>query len=255
MNGMRVRSRRFWKILNTLLYVVAFVIVAVITTIVIANKPLPEGREGQEAEALADSMLAAVNLPAWESLRYVRWSFRGAHHYIWDKWYNLADIRFGNTRVLLSLDALQGRAWHHDEQLTGEEKHKMLTEAWQLWCNDSFWFNPVVKIKDPGTERKCVDMDNGEKALLVTFTEGGITPGDSYLWRLDENYLPVAWHMWASILPVKGLKATFEDWINADGALLAQSHCIGPFNVGISNVRTGDHHSELGLTYDPFTDF
>jgi hypothetical protein len=246
-------SMRKW--FNILLYTLAVILAIAITGIIIAGKPLPEGDEGPAAEALADSMLNAVNYPAWESLRFMKWTVRGKRHYIWDRWYNLADIRFDDVRVIMSLNVLEGRAWKDDVQLAGEEKRKWLRKAWRYWCADFFWLNPVAKIRDEGTLRRLVRMPDGTEALLVTFTQGGLTPGDSFLFVPDDEYLPVRMRMWVSILPVKGIAATFEEWTSLDGARIALRHRIGPWIADITNLRYGDYHGDLDIPYDPFTDF
>lgn len=229
--------------------------VVFIAGIIIVSKPLPEGEIGFEAEVLADSMLAAVNEPAWSSLRYLAWTHDGKQHYVWDKWYHLVEIRVDDMRILLNTKALDGRVWRNDVQLEDEEKRKWLERAWKYWCNDSFWLNPIIKLRDDGTVRKLVQLKTGEDALLVTYEEGGATPGDSYLWIIDDEGMPVACRMWVKILPVKGIWVTWDDWIDVGGAQIATSHKIGPVSIEIGNVRTGDHHSDLGLDKDPFTDF
>ena len=131
----------------------------------------------------------------------------------------------------------------------------LLQRGWEYWCNDSFWFNPVVKLRDEGTERKLVDVGEEGIGLLVTYVQGGVTPGDSYLWILDENGLPKEWRIWASSFPVKGLRITWEDCIEICGAKIVQTHRVGPVEIKISDVLSGDHHSELGFAADPFVDF
>jgi hypothetical protein len=103
--------------------------------------------------------------------------------------------------------------------------------------------------------RSHVELDSGNDGLLVTFSQGGVTPGDSYMFELDKTGLPISWRMWVSVLPIKGLKLDIEEWVLADGALIATRHGILSFGVGVEDVKSGDHHSEIGLEYDPFTDF
>jgi hypothetical protein len=53
-------------------------------------------------------------------------------------------------------------------------------------------------------------MQDNQEALLITYASGGSTPGDSYMWFVDQNYRPKAWRMWVSIIPVGGLETTWE---------------------------------------------
>jgi hypothetical protein len=61
--------------------------------------------------------------------------------------------------------------------------------------------------------------------------------------------------MWVSILPVKGLKFDIVGWADVDGARIAVGHKIGSVEIDIEDIRSGDHHSDIGLERDPFTDF
>jgi hypothetical protein len=107
-------------------------------------------------------------------------------------------------------------------------------QARDFFNNDSFWLIAPYKIFDPGTERRIVSYKNRE-ALLVTYTSGGTTPGDSYLWILNENYLPTSYKMWTSIIPVGGVAATWSDWEKtASGILLPKKHILSLFGMEIS---------------------
>ncbi len=243
------------RFLQIILYSMSSLIAVVIAIIIISNKPLPRGIVGPEAEALTDSMLAAVNCSDWERLRYVAWSYQDKHDYVWDKLYNLAEIQYRDVRVLLNVNTLDGIVWKKGKRLSITEKRKYLNEAWKFWCNDSFWLNPVCKLRDSGVVRRLVTLDNHQKALLATYTKGGVThPGDSFLWITDENYLPVEWRMWARLLPIRGLKASWEEWTTWN-VRISTLHHIGPYRIEIKNLRSGTHHSDLGLKHDPFTDF
>lgn len=48
------------------------------------------------------------------------------------------------------------------------------------------------KVFDKGVERTLIKTKNNKDVLLVTYTSGGSTPGDSYLWLLDDNEKPNA---------------------------------------------------------------
>jgi hypothetical protein len=237
------------------LYVVVSLLGLGIALIVITNKRLPEGRQGPEAEAFTDAMLAAVNCDHWDRLRYLSWSYRNDRHYVWDKLYNLAEIRYDDLRILLNVNSIDGIVWKNGRRLSLEAKRPYIARAWKHWCNDAFWLNPVCKVRDHGTIRKLVKLNAHEHGLLVTHAQGGMSPGDSFLWITDENYLPVSWRMWARVLPLKGIKASWEDWAMAGEAKVSTRHRIGPYQITLQDVCTGSHHSELGLESDPFVDF
>ena len=90
---------------------------------------------------------------------------------------------------------------------------------------------------DKGVERRLVKTEDGTKALLVTHTSGGVTPGDSYLWLLDEAYRPTAFKMWVSIIPIGGVKATWEEYKTIEGVPFATLHQMGPLSLFIKNLE------------------
>jgi len=89
------------------------------------------------------------------------------------------------------------------------------------------------KVFDTGTERSLVKYKDKD-ALLVTYTSGGSTPGDSYLWILDDNYIPISYKMWVKIIPIGGFEATWSDWITTDaGFKLPAKHTFPVLGVDL----------------------
>ena len=86
----------------------------------------------------------------------------------------------------------------------------LIEKAVKYFNNDSFWLLAPYKIFDKGTKRSLVTLDDGHEGLLVTYTTGGTTPGDSYLWHLDSTGKPVSFQMWVSSLPIDGLEAILD---------------------------------------------
>lgn len=230
------------------------VLIGVIAGMVIHEKR-PNGQEGPEADALARQMLAAVNQDAWDSTRFVQWTFPGGHHYIWDRNTHWVEVRWGQHRVLLHTPTRHGKAWVGDQLTTGEEAAQLLDRAWAFFANDSFWLLAFNKVFDSGTRREIVELDNGDQGLLVTYGSGGVTPGDSYLWLLDEKGRPEAWKIWVQIIPIGGLTFSWENWATlATGAQVALDHRNPLFNVGLSAVKGVPKLSDLELSYDPFAE-
>jgi hypothetical protein len=94
-----------------------------------------------------------------------------------------------------------------------------------------------MKSFDPGTTREVVVEEDGREALLVHYSSGGVTPGDSYLWELNADGLPVAWRMWVNIIPVGGLRFTWEDWEGGTNSpKIAQEHVGALFSVPIIDL-------------------
>ena len=93
------------------------------------------------------------------------------------------------------------------------------------------------KIFEQGIKRSLVNYKNNE-ALLITYTTGGSTPGDSYLWILDEKGKPVSFKIWVSIIPIGGMEATWNDWITCEsGAILPSKHDLSIGTLDMGNVK------------------
>ena len=224
------------KILKIISVVLVVIAASLGLTVWIVSEPLPEGEQGPAAEDLADKMLMAINKPAYDSLTELRWTFRGEHHYIWDKQANVVNVRWNDFEVDLDPGSLTGTAKKNEVLLDGAAHQQAIDKAWAFFANDSFWLVAPYKLRDPGTSRSVVETTDGP-ALLVTYSSGGVTPGDSYLWILDESGRPTSWKMWVSILPVKGLEFTWEGWTQYGGAWFAPDHQgPGPASVPLSNL-------------------
>lgn len=205
------------------------------------SEPMPEGIKGPKADSLATEVLRATGYENWEKTGAVKFDFRGSHDFIWDVKRNYAQVSWKNKRVLLNLSDQQGVVYKDGEKQ--EDAQKALDMAWALWCNDSFWFMAHHKLFDPGTERQYVVLEDSSEALLVTYMEGGVTPGDSYLWLLDENRRPTGWKMWVKILPVGGMYFSWEKWKELEtGVWVATEH-----NTDIAGVPIGNPEAAADL--------
>lgn len=60
--------------------------------------------------------------------------------------------------------------------------------AYKAFINDSYWLLAPCKVLDDGVNRSIEDG-----RLVLTFEEVGLTPGDRYLLRVDENAHISAW--------------------------------------------------------------
>ena len=153
------------KILKWVGILTGILLLGVLIIYLIYNQPLPKGEKGPAADALAQKMLKAVNREAWDSTHILQWSFADMHHYLWDKKRNLVQIKWNDNIVLLNPDQVTGQAWEDNEELPADRAEAKVKKAWGFWCNDSFWFNAVVKCFDPGTSRSIVKTEDGNDAL------------------------------------------------------------------------------------------
>ncbi|MEL6835094.1 MAG: hypothetical protein AAFP77_19000 [Bacteroidota bacterium] len=203
-----------------------------------ANQPLPTGEAGPAADALARKMETAVNKMAWDSTRFVSWKFRTGTAYMWDKDRQAVVVEWGNNKVLLRTTDQSGKVFVDGKEVTAtEEKQKMLAKAWSQFANDSFWLCAPMKAFNPGTSREIVTLEDGKQGLLVSYSSGGVTPGDAYLWHLDESGLPVSWQMWVKIIPVGGLSFTWENWTDAPQPRIATEHNGSLLSVPIIDLE------------------
>lgn len=220
------------------------------------SKPRPDGETGPRADALARSIETAVNKEAWARTGAVRWYFGGRNRHLWDRQRMYARVAWGGDKqVLLNITTKNGLAFAKNggEQVGGEAEKKLLAKAYAHWVNDSFWLNPLVKLFDDGVERKLVSQPDGKSALLITYGGGGLTPGDSYLWLLDDASRPRAWRMWVSIIPLKGIESTWEGWTALPtGAWVATEHRMTGFTLRVTEVAAAATLSELEPGADPF---
>jgi hypothetical protein len=202
------------------------------------HQPLPTVKErGAAADTLARRLELAVNKAAWDTTRYVNWTFLSGTSYQWDKAEQQVIVSWADYEVLLYTPTQTGEVRQAGALLpAGPAQEKAIRKAWEQFANDSFWLCAPMKVFDPGTRRGIVTLADGSEGLLVSYTSGGVTPGDHYLWILEESGLPKAWRMWVNIIPVGGLEFGWTDWTSPDGPRLARNHPSRLFSVPIKDL-------------------
>ncbi len=212
------------KILKIIGLLITVTILAIVLYCFAKNESLPSGTPGKEADELAKKMMSAINKSAFDSTEILKWSFRDKHHYVWRKQEGLVDVSWDSILVTVNLN---------DYSKSIGASPKLIENAINFFNNDSFWLVAPYKVFDDGVERSIVKVDNKD-ALLIKYTSGGTTPGDSYLWILDENYVPVSFKMWTQIIPIGGVSATWNDFITSgSGIKLPTSHTLSLFGIKI----------------------
>lgn len=228
------------KTLKVLGIIFAVLLVSFITVYAIYNEKLPEGRPGADADALAEKMLSTLNYEKFKDTRYLEWSFNGgAHQYKWDTEKRKVDVSWDDYLVNLDLISTGSSiASKNGERLMDRESTSIIEKAIDKFNNDSFWLVAPYKVFDSGVKRSIVPQPDGTDGLLVTYSQGGSTPGDSYLWLLQPNGFPKSFKMWVKIIPIGGIEATWDDWaVMESGAFLPKSHKMGPVKLMMGDIR------------------
>ena len=245
--------KKFFKIIGYLLLTGVIVLAAAYFKY---NDKRPIGIKGEKAEALAQKMMQAVNKSAWDTTHFVSWTSRGGNTLLWDKTRNFVQVEWKNNKVLLDAHKQTGKAWENQTEVTDPvAAQKLIQFAYKIFINDAFWLNPIAKFYDDGVERSIVTLADGSEGLLVSYTTGGVTPGDAYLWLADANGVPTTWQMWAGIIPIGGLSFSWEDWLTLPtGAKVSTLHKT-KWGMAIPqmNVKGAQDLEGLGLKADLFS--
>ncbi len=220
--------KKFLKFLGILTLILLLVLIFFYFT---NNEKLPEGKEGKEADNLANKMLVALNHEAYKNTEVIEWSFRNKNFYKWFKQQNVVEVSWNNNKVILNTKSPEQSDVFVDNIKT--DNKALIQKAINNFNNDSFWLIAPHKVFDEGVIRKIVKHENKD-ALLITYTSGGSTPGDSYLWILDENGVPETYKMWTKIIPIGGVSATWNEWQTTEtGIKLPKSHTLSLFGMQI----------------------
>ena len=227
------------KLFKILIFLILFVAIGFGVLYYLYNKPLPTGESGPEADALAYRMLDALHYKKFNNTKIIEWSFRGDNSYEWNREKAIVKVSWRDNVVELDLiTPHSSTAYVNNKTVSYEAAQNLIENAQHYFNNDSFWLVAPYKVFDRGAERYLVDMEDGSEALLVTYRQGGDTPGDSYLWIIEPSGMPKSFRMWTKIIPIGGLEATWEGWIETEsGALLPTNHKFGPMSISMGEVK------------------
>ncbi len=241
------------KIAFYLLALIALIAIGIAVMLAVVSETKPTGMPGPEADALARKMVEWTNPDGWAETGAVRWNFADRQQHLWDRRRGYSEVRWGGHVVQVRLSDRAGVAMSDGQPVEGDEGQRLIERAYGHWINDSFWLHPFDGLFDSGVERAIVERPDGPPALLVTYTSGGLTPSDSYLWLVGDDGQPTAWKMWVSIIPVGGLEASWEDWQPlSTGAKVSTLH-RSIIDLQLKDVEgAATLETLVGSTEDPF---
>ncbi len=207
------------------------------------DQPLPAGREGPDAEQLRAKIERAAGLDAWNktaalsfffplsSTRHFRDNFRAYREVVWEEGKVTYAVQYDQHANFLAV--ADGKRVSHDAGW------KLYEEADKRHTNDFFWLHPFSQMRAPGAKVLFV----GKRALLLQYESGGYTPGDSYLFVVNEDSFPIRWQLWASVLPWDGIEFSFEEWHTCStGARFSLRHKHTLFDVPIRDLKCYAHY-------------
>ncbi len=236
-------KKKIFKLLKILvLSILALLVITIATLYFSLSKTLPKGISGEEADNFALKIQEAVKHDLYLNTDVIQWSFRNKHHYVWNKQQGTVKVQWDDHTAHLNLSN-PDQSYLENKNIKEEDNQKLIATALAYFNNDSFWIVAPHKLFDKGVTRQLVTLEDNTKGLLVTYSSGGTTPGDSYLWKVDKNYLPKSYQMWVSILPIGGIEATWDGWTTTEsGAYLSQKHELLGFGIPISNLKTRNNN-------------
>ncbi|MGJ8684160.1 MAG: hypothetical protein ACSHWW_06035 [Nonlabens sp.] len=231
--------KKIFKILlKIVLGLLALLLVGFIVLKIVFSEDIPQGQKGAPSDALGYEILEAINHKQFTEVKEIHWTFAGINRYVWKPQQNAVDVFWDDYKVAYVTTYPQiSFAWENGVKLEGEELQEAIDHARKSFNNDSFWLIAPHKIMDIGTERELIEED-GKKKLLVRYKSGGTTPGDVYVWEVDENNRPTSFKMWVSIIPLDGIKAEWNDWkMTAGGFPMATSRSMYGIEIPVSDVK------------------
>ena len=175
-----------------------------------ANPPAPGfDAAGSDPRAIqiADAVMEKLGgRAAWDSTRYVAWTFAGRRHHLWDRATGRLRLEGPGPRsgkpyvMLLDVNSGEGRAWREGQEVTDpQELGTMLKAGRSGWINDSYWLLMPYKLKDTGVTLRDLGEGRTEEGgaadvLELTFKDVGDTPRNKYhVWVARESGLVEQW--------------------------------------------------------------
>lgn len=207
---------------------------AVESNFVAYSNPPADGFNQERSDLLATlladkAMMAMGGREAWDSTRFIKWTFFGRRIHLWDKW--TGDVRIespANEMVfLMNIHTKKGRIQRSGTQLT-DSLDFYLQKGYEAWVNDSYWLVMPYKLKDSGVTLKYLREDTtqmGVSADVVSlaFESVGVTPQNIYeVWIDTDSKLVTQWAFYPDSSSIEPMFITpWTDYKEYGGILLS----------------------------------
>ncbi|WP_050813301.1 hypothetical protein [Aquimarina agarivorans] len=89
------------------------------------NTPIPKGKQGIQAEQLANKILEALNYDAYKNTNYLSWKANGVT-YVWNKKSKSVTISWENTKLIFDQDNPSKSNILRPKDTSEKEKKKLL---------------------------------------------------------------------------------------------------------------------------------
>ena len=211
------------------------------------------------ADDLAKRVVTNMAGPAWESARYLAFTFdvdrsgqrAASFAQRWDRFtgdYRVAgkDRQGHDFVVLMNVNTKQGKAWQDGAAVTDPKQlGDLMTLGYGRFINDTYWLLMPLKMLDPGVHR-AYDGERSDSCgttwdvIKLTFDNVGLTPGDTYwAWMNRDTGIVDRWVMklqsYGPDDPVTEVR--FHEFGRFGGLLLSQKREVVGKN---QNIRLDD---------------
>ncbi|WP_162427909.1 hypothetical protein [Pontibacter pudoricolor] len=224
-------------------------LLAFLLLLIAVAAPAPALGQDAKAKALAQHVIKNMGgKQGWDNTRFIAWSFKGQYQ-VWDKKADRFRWEKDSLVAIISTRTKDGKVYVAGKELqTGEEKRRLLEQAYAFWINNSYWLVMPFKLQDPGVtlkyigEGKTMDGAAADK-LEMTFDHVGLTPENKYhLWVDKKTGLITQWTYFKNFHDKKPtFMRRWANYKNYGTIKLASDRSNPESNFVIENIATPKH--------------